>query len=474
MALKAIDLFENPGFDLTQPVDVVDFFNNRIVPKVNSIDPFVEQAQKDVDQSRQTVLESNRDTEQQILDSRSYQEMLFSGTETGVPSSPRFQSVDQTPAFEVAPSTLDVGDFRVFKGSRDQIKGFKSSPGARMISLDFNDAENKSARGIEIVLPRDASKSEIKAAEAYVRETHAFLKENGIDVPIRQNGRGVKIGGGKAGVIHTEPFFATNQAARDLLSTKSDEYAAILGRTLGRIPGSTFIAPHERGDQGAQSDKFSERAFALEYLIPALERVGSAGQRQPNRRESDLAEFAFLKELRTDKNGRLTIYNPPSSDKNSKEVAGFGNVTDPVQYKALSALIRSGKHEEAKSQAKEFLMEGAGDAIAGVRDPGVAGVAIGVLHHRGKAGFRSVLDKLGVEDASSLSGISKDRWVRARAQQERENEVDVWKSQGRPGTLESFRRQRQRQLGGPIKVGNLGLFPKGLYNRWKEEAEKLS
>lgn len=179
-----------------------------------------------------------------------------------------------------APTTGEDVEFKVFTGSRDQIKGFSSSEGSRMVALDFNDADNKSARGIEIVLPRSHSAEERRLAEDYVRQVQKFFKSKGVIVPIRQNGTGIKIGGGKAGVIHTEPFFAANRAARRAIMSDPEGYARLLGSTLGKIPNMTFIAPHTRvgardsnPGEGARSGRFSERSFAKEVILPALMKI---------------------------------------------------------------------------------------------------------------------------------------------------------------------------------------------------------
>lgn len=170
------------------------------------------------------------------------------------------------------PATLyeHKGAYRVINKTRDQITGFSSKPGNRMISLDFNDADNKSARGIEIKVPKDATTEEIKAAEAWARETQDFYKKNGINVPLR-HGNGIKRDGrGVSGVFHTEPFFAANKAAIKLLQNKPKEYADIVGRTLGNIQGAAFIPPHKSNDTGAVAGNINERDFAISTILPYL------------------------------------------------------------------------------------------------------------------------------------------------------------------------------------------------------------
>lgn len=164
------------------------------------------------------------------------------------------------------------GFYRVSNKTRDQITGFSSKPGNRMVSLDFNDqgGDSNTARGIEIKVPADATPEELNAARAWVRELHAFYKSHGLNVPIR-HGDGIKHGGrGVPGVFHTEPFFAANEQARKVIEKDPEGYAEILGRTLGNIDGVTFIPPHKLNDPGAAGNGFNERDFAKKHIIPYL------------------------------------------------------------------------------------------------------------------------------------------------------------------------------------------------------------
>jgi hypothetical protein len=102
--------------------------------------------------------------------------------------------------------------------------------------------------------------------------------------------RGVKTVTGDGTAVprfHTEPFFAKDKAARDAIIADAkaaakrgepSEYAQLLVRTLGRVPGITFIAPHESGSAaGAVSGEYNERDFARKYIIPSLELIKQRG-----------------------------------------------------------------------------------------------------------------------------------------------------------------------------------------------------
>jgi hypothetical protein len=178
-----------------------------------------------------------------------------------------------------------VPAFSVSAATRDQI-GRKSVPGARQVALDFNDAKSSTARGVEIVIPANATDEESAAAQAFTDELTAWYASKGVTVP----NRGVKTVTGDGTAVsrfHTEPFFAKDQAARDAIIADAkaaaergepSEYAQLLVRTLGRVPGITFIAPHKSGSAaGAVSGEYNERDFARKYIIPSLELIKQRG-----------------------------------------------------------------------------------------------------------------------------------------------------------------------------------------------------
>ena len=154
--------------------------------------------------------------------------------------------------------------------SRDQLSASerKSVKGKRLVSLDFNGAEKK-ARGVEIIIPNDATPEERAAAEAYVQQVSEFFKANGLaDYPIR----GVRTtkenkGRGMSGYFHTEPFFNSDPEAAQVIKDNLKAYSQVLAGTLGQIPGVRFIAPHTKKAQGAVlDDGTTERALGLRVL----------------------------------------------------------------------------------------------------------------------------------------------------------------------------------------------------------------
>jgi hypothetical protein len=201
------------------------------------------------------------------------------------------EAIQERETEEAAEAVLDfpmqgmVPAFDVTAGTRDQV-GRKSVPGARQVALDFNDAKSSTARGVEIVVPANATEEETTAAQAFTDELTAWYASKGVTVP----NRGVKTVTGDGTAVprfHTEPFFAKDQAARDAIIADAkaaaargepSEYAQLLVRTLGRVPGITFIAPHESGSAaGAVSGDYNERDFARKYIIPSLELIKQRG-----------------------------------------------------------------------------------------------------------------------------------------------------------------------------------------------------
>jgi hypothetical protein len=183
-----------------------------------------------------------------------------------------------TPTSQVMPSN---GAFGFTYKTRDLLPA--SSPTNRQISLDFNDAPNKNAKGIEIIIPNNATKEERQIAQDYVAKTQQYFAERGVNVPIR----GVRTSKqndnrGNANRFHTEPFFVGDAASRAVMEKDPDGYAQVLASTLGRIPGAMFIPPHKSNDPGAADGKFNERDFAKGSIIPALERLSQQRSAQAN------------------------------------------------------------------------------------------------------------------------------------------------------------------------------------------------
>jgi hypothetical protein len=173
-----------------------------------------------------------------------------------------------TALIDLPPSPTGFG---VTTKTRDELSA--SSVGSRQVSLDFNDAENTAAKGIEIVIPDDATDEERAAAEDYVNETQRFFAKHGVDVPVRGVKTRSENGRGTVGRFHTEPFFVGDKESVAAMKKDPEGYAKVLAETLGRIGGITFIAPHKTNDPGATRGSLNERDFAREYILPKLKEL---------------------------------------------------------------------------------------------------------------------------------------------------------------------------------------------------------
>ena len=175
-----------------------------------------------------------------------------------------------TPTSQVMPSD---GRFGFTYKTRDLLPA--SMPNARQISLDFNAAANKNAKGIEIIIPNNASDIERALALDYVNKTKDFFASKGVDVPVRGVRTAAENKRGSANRFHTEPFFVNDTASRAAIESDPDGYAQVLASTIGKIPGAMFIPPHKSNDPGASANGINERDFAKGVLIPALERLSN-------------------------------------------------------------------------------------------------------------------------------------------------------------------------------------------------------
>jgi len=173
--------------------------------------------------------------------------------------------------------------------SRTEASYGKSTVGNRIVSMDFNAYTDKNnpnyvARGVEVVIPNNATDEEKRIASSYVKKVKELMDSNGYaeksgtgkDYPIRQNGIGYastsEYGRGKEGFFHLEPFFAQDKAAVEIINNNKYKYAEIIASTFGQLKGARIIPPHEEGgNEGATAmfngKKMSETDFAREEIV---------------------------------------------------------------------------------------------------------------------------------------------------------------------------------------------------------------
>lgn len=108
----------------------------------------------------------------------------------------------------------------------------------------------------------------------------------------------------------------------------------------------------------------------------------------------DPASFTFNKEARKDKNGRLSVFTPPSGDGGgSFEVAGITAKFQPKEAGRLRSLIQQGKHGEAEKFAKDFFRKRAEPFVKHTSQRGLQLQLADTVHHRGEGGLRKILQR---------------------------------------------------------------------------------
>ena len=155
---------------------------------------------------------------------------------SSAPTGPRSRRVS------VGGNTFDVHD-----QTRRQF-GRRSVPGRRIISLDSNSVTGRKGEVLRplIVIPDNATPAERRAAQQSVDRVASWINDNvgggrhttGRVVTRSQNGRGLR------GFFHTEFHSVNDTRVTDLIKQRPQEYARILGETLGGINGANFIVPH--------------------------------------------------------------------------------------------------------------------------------------------------------------------------------------------------------------------------------------
>jgi len=266
------------------------------------------------------------------------------GTDADTPLPPMRSEGESTIFDDLEDTDLTSGlSYRVTDQTRDQL-GQKSTAKNRQVSLDFNAGGDASTRGVEIVIPSDATPEERTAAEAYTTKLTDWFASKGVKVP----NRGVLTKTGKGGSVnrfHTEPFFVQDAEARAAIESDPDGYASVLAGTLGRLP-VTFIPPHTSKDPGAADGDINERDFARNTIIPALRRLQEGGTRS-----TQAASRSTRNPLVDDEDG----FNNPLARLDEEAIVPIG-----AQYTGGETNVASGRfdaslgREEATSPVQEM------------------------------------------------------------------------------------------------------------------------
>lgn len=176
---------------------------------------------------------------------------------------------------------------------RDTGEYGSSTSGNRIVSMDFNAG---GGRGVEVIIPNNASQEELRVTEEYIKKVANFFDENGYkdltgsNYQIRERVPGQKgylttdqnkaqrsdNKGGLSGYFHLEPFFKEDAHAVRIINENKDKYAKILADTYGTLDGARIIPAHTTKKQGTtmtfNGQEISETQFG-KSLVPELGKI---------------------------------------------------------------------------------------------------------------------------------------------------------------------------------------------------------
>ena len=196
----------------------------------------------------------------------------------------RNEAIEGAPRAEIVPEAPAAGAFRVLSAHRGTSSTRAALKGVKhVVSTDFNAGEKGKrapAPGIEAVVPENAPASAVAKVKQYLQETEDWFRSKGVKTSVRSTGKnkdGILYQGKSSRFYYTEPFFKTDAASREAIEKDPRGYARILARTLGSLPGVTFIPPHTARDKGAElpGSEISEQAWSLQHVIPYLQELSS-------------------------------------------------------------------------------------------------------------------------------------------------------------------------------------------------------
>ncbi len=178
--------------------------------------------------------------------------------------------------------SVKIGNLEVLMKDRTQIP----TEGKLKISLDFNSSAG--GKGVEIIIPDDASSEVIAAAKKYVGGVKDFFDANGYgNYKIRTGGKyGSGIFtvsenkkrrdsdlGGVSNTIHTEPFFTQDAKAEKIVNENFESFAKLHLDVFGDL-SARMIIPHgtKTNPVGAPSKTFVNEYEYGKRMIDTLMR----------------------------------------------------------------------------------------------------------------------------------------------------------------------------------------------------------
>lgn len=396
------------------------------------------------------------------------------------------------------------GNFGVESRSRDQLDELRRKPGQRDVSLDFNSFAG--GKGVLIVIPDDATPMEISAAQEYVKGVTSMMASMGYEnykvASGGQYGPGIRTtsenGRGKTGIFHTEPFFAQDKRAVEIFNSEQglDAYSQVLANTLGKLPGTRFIPPHEVNAPGSEmrhnGQTYTERSFAIEKLSPRLRDIALQNQSQlsaPSEeiesrvRQLQMEEASIRKGPLNDRTLKVLEYAAEQtgtyvnvvsgSQPNRSDILAQGAVSDgaesPTFYINGKAVAKGSTRHDIGIGAADFYLTDATGNKFDMSNPEHRKKIQEFLYYSGKAGFTGAGADVGymgqynihggfgrkeTEHSQTWSGTGSDfqaAFTAGANQRISEEELNQWYSQrvqrGTPRTTSSSQQQRKIQPG---------------------------
>ena len=199
----------------------------------------------------------------------------------GLMAKPKPSSEDLEPV-EPIEDSVKIGNLEILMKDRTQIP----AEGKLKISLDFNSSAG--GKGVEIIIPDDASSEVIAAAKKYVAGVKDFFDANGYgNYKIRDGGKyGSGIFtvsenkkrrdsnlGGVSNTIHTEPFFHQDAKAEKIVDENFESFAKLHLDAFGDLSARMIIPHGAKGNPvGASSKTFGNEYEYGKRMIDTLMR----------------------------------------------------------------------------------------------------------------------------------------------------------------------------------------------------------
>jgi len=198
--------------------------------------------------------------------------------EEGLMAKPKPRSEDLEPVED----SITLENLTISNATREKYP--TGTGGLINISLDYNAApKGKSASGVEIIIPDDASPEVVASAKAYVKRVKDFADSNGYGgYKIRKGGKfgdGIKTtsesklggGGGMKNTIHAEPFFNTDTKMQNIINENFSDFAKIYADVFKDLD-ARIVIPHTSQKTGAESELFGNEYSFGKRMIDTLMR----------------------------------------------------------------------------------------------------------------------------------------------------------------------------------------------------------